>query len=106
MTEEFLASISGLTECRQQTLGAPEIRIATTDGRMDLSHPYLIGSQLQEIMPLWLRSVMRPSGAAHGTHVTSNMFGQLGGPVDGIAPRCRGIIIPVDDETADDELRP
>ena len=33
--------------------------------------------------------------SAHGTHITSLIFGQPGGPVSGIAPRCRGLIIPV-----------
>jgi cyanobactin maturation PatA/PatG family protease len=33
--------------------------------------------------------------SAHGTHITSLIFGQPGGPVRGIAPRCRGLILPV-----------
>ena len=31
----------------------------------------------------------------HGTHVASLLFGQPGGPVFGLAPRCRGLIAPV-----------
>jgi cyanobactin maturation PatA/PatG family protease len=38
--------------------------------------------------------------------VASVIFGQPGGPVEGIAPRCRGIIIPVYGETEEGELRP
>ena len=57
-------------------------------------------------MPAWLQSVMGTSGAAHGTHVASVIFGQPGGPVEGIAPRCRGIIIPVYGETESGDLRP
>jgi cyanobactin maturation PatA/PatG family protease len=33
--------------------------------------------------------------STHGTHVTSIIFGQPGSSVSGIAPRCRGLIIPV-----------
>jgi hypothetical protein len=106
MVEGLFASIPGLIECRQQTLGDPEICIAIVDSRADLSHPSLAGAALREIMPAWLRSVMGPSGAAHGTHVTSLIFGQPGSPVEGIAPLCRGIIIPVYGETESGELRP
>jgi len=37
------------------------------------------------------------TGAAsrHGTHVASEIFGQIGSPVEGIAPHCHAIFIPV-----------
>lgn len=49
-----------------------------------------------------------PEGGAsvHGTHVASIIFGQPGGPVEGIAPSCRGLIIPVFPESLDGGLRP
>lgn len=31
----------------------------------------------------------------HGTHVASLIFGQPGSAVPGIAPRCRGLVVPV-----------
>ena len=34
-------------------------------------------------------------GIFHATHVCSNIFGQPGSPVEGIAPNCRGINIPI-----------
>jgi cyanobactin maturation PatA/PatG family protease len=105
MTQESLLSIPGLRDCRQQTLGDPEICIAIIDSRVDLTHPCFVGAQLREIVPMWLRSVMGPGGAAHGTCVASVIFGQPGAPVEGIVPRCRGIIIPVYGETEDGELR-
>jgi subtilisin family serine protease len=104
MAEELLAKIPGFLECRQQTSGDPEICIAIIDSRADFSHPSFSGAQVQEIVPMWLRSVMAPGGAAHGTHVASLIFGQPGGPVEGIVPRCRGIIIPVYGETEEGEL--
>jgi subtilisin family serine protease len=33
--------------------------------------------------------------ADHGTHVTSVIFGQPGSAVRGIAPDCRGLLVPV-----------
>jgi len=38
----------------------------------------------------------------HGTHVTSIIFGQPGSPVRGIAPKCRGLIVPI---FADERLK-
>lgn len=35
------------------------------------------------------------SASQHGTHVASIIFGQHGSPVRGIAPNCRGLIVPV-----------
>lgn len=106
MAQDFLSSIDGLRECQKQTLGDPDICIAIIDSRVDLAHPCFAGAQLKEIVPVWLQSVMGPAGASHGTHVASIIFGQQGGEVEGIAPRCRGIIIPVYGETEDGELRP
>ena len=106
MSQELLSSVPGLRECRQHTLGDPEICIAIIDSRFERSHPCFAGARLREIVPMWLRSIMGPDGAAHGTHIASVIFGQPGGPVDGIAPRCQGIVIPVYGETEDGELRP
>jgi cyanobactin maturation PatA/PatG family protease len=33
--------------------------------------------------------------SSHGTHVASIIFGQPGSPVTGVAPQCRGLIVPV-----------
>jgi hypothetical protein len=106
VSQELSLNMPGLEDCRRQTLGDPDICIAVIDSRVDLSHPCFSGAQLREIMPAWLLSVMGASGASHGTHVASVIFGQPGGPVEGIAPRCRGIIIPVYGETEEGELRP
>src|SRR5262249_14745814 len=106
MAGQILAGVPGLDECRRKTLGDPDVCIAIIDSRVDLSHPSLAGANVREVMPTWLRSVMGPGGTSHGTHVASVIFGQPGGPVEGIAPRCRGIIIPVYGERDDGELRP
>ncbi len=90
---------------RQIGAGDEEICIAIIDSRADLAHPCFIGGRLEELMPVWLRSVMGPSGSLHGTHVSSIIFGQPGSAVEGLAPRCRGVVIPVYGETAAGELR-
>ncbi len=60
-----------------------------------MGHPCFKGADLTRDATL----VNEPAGAGtmsvHGTHVTSIIFGQPGGPVPGIAPRCRGLILPV-----------
>jgi hypothetical protein len=102
MPEKFPQSISELAEYRQQTQGEPNICIAIIDGRVDPSHPCLIGGQLQEIIPASWRLATRPCQGTRGTHVASIAFDKPDELVDGIALSCRGIIIPVDDdETAD-----
>ena len=106
MTQKSILSMMGLADLRQQTLGDPEICVAIIDSRVDLLHPTLAGAQLKEIVPGWLSSRMGSGGASHGTHVASIIFGQPGGGVEGIAPRCRGIIIPVYTETEAGELAP
>jgi cyanobactin maturation PatA/PatG family protease len=106
MADEFSQSAVNLGDYRQQTLGDPDICVAIIDSRADFSHPCFAGARLQEVMPVWLQSMMGPSGAAHGTHVASIIFGQPGGPVEGIAPHCRGVVIPVYGETESGDLRP
>ena len=46
------------------------------------------------------------SAFAHGTHVASVIFGQHGSPVLGIAPRCRGLIVPIYSAGVDGSLLP
>jgi len=106
MTQNTVLSIAGIDSVRRVSLGDPEICIAIIDSRVDLSHPVFAGAQLRELMPAWLTSRMGPAGASHGTHVASIIFGQPGGPLEGIAPRCRGVVIPVYGETENGELTP
>jgi subtilisin family serine protease len=106
MIQNTVLSIAGIDSVRRVSLGDPEICIAIIDSRVDLSHPVFAGAQLRELMPAWLTSRMGPAGASHGTHVASIIFGQPGGPLEGIAPRCRGVVIPVYGETENGELTP
>ncbi|MBT2393406.1 S8 family serine peptidase [Streptomyces sp. ISL-1] len=80
---------------QEEILGDPDVCIAVLDGPVDLSHPCFAGADVRRIHTL----VQDPSGrgpmSMHGTHVASLLFGQPGTSVVGIAPRCRGLVLPV-----------
>ncbi|MCC5617061.1 PatA/PatG family cyanobactin maturation protease [Nostoc sp. CHAB 5836] len=79
-----------------KTSGRPEICIAVLDGLIDLKHPCFLGADLT-LLPTLVTGEANPNGgmSLHGTHVASIIFGQLGSPVRGIAPECKGLSIPV-----------
>lgn len=82
-------------------LGDADVCIAIVDGPADLTHPCFDGADLTRIDTL----VQEPAGggpmSVHGTHVTSLLFGQPGSPQEGLAPRCRGLVLPVFRDGAD-----
>lgn len=76
--------------------GDPRIVVAVLDGEVDLDHPCFAGARLTRVPA----SGGEGSGARlHGTHVASILFGQPGSPVEGVAPGCTGLIVPVFRET-------
>jgi hypothetical protein len=89
-----MTSLTGITELWAETLGDPRICIAILDGPADLSHPSLQGANLTQQETLVRAADLGPA-ARHGTHVASIVFGQHGGPVAGIAPLCRGVLVPI-----------
>jgi cyanobactin maturation PatA/PatG family protease len=74
--------------------GDPRICVAILDGPVDLEHPCFRGADLT---PLPTSTRERPSDAmvAHGTHVASVIFGQQSSEVEGLAPGCSGLVIPI-----------
>ncbi|MGH4123211.1 MAG: PatA/PatG family cyanobactin maturation protease [Clostridium sp.] len=76
------------------TTGDPRICIAILDGQVDLSHPCFNGAQIDEVDSV-MHSNRIKGAITHGTHVTSIILGQHSGGVHGIAPRCKGIILPI-----------
>jgi subtilisin family serine protease len=88
--------IPALPELMAMTQGDENICIAVLDGPMDRDHPCFEGADLTRL-PSLVKGDARPDGnmSAHGTHVSSIIFGQPGSPVPGIAPQCKGVIIPV-----------
>ncbi len=76
-------------------MGVPGICVAVLDGPVDQSHPCFEGANLTRLPTLVSGVADRGSASQHGTHVASIIFGQHISPVPGIAPNCRGLIIPV-----------
>ncbi|MGW1245077.1 cyanobactin maturation protease PatG family protein [Streptomyces bobili] len=89
---------------QQESLGDAEVCIAVLDGPVDLSHPCFEGADLTRIDTL----VQSPAGpgpmSLHGTHVASLLLGQQKSPVVGVAPRCRGLILPVFQDGQDNRV--
>src|SRR5688572_15593485 len=87
--------IPGLNDLWAETRGDPRIRVAVLDGPVDLSHPSLATADITQIETLVSAVADQGPASQHGTHIASVIFGQHYGPVKGIAPHCRGLIIPV-----------
>jgi hypothetical protein len=87
--------VPGLAELWSETLGDRQICIAILDGAVDLSHPALQPAEVTQ------HDILRRAGEPgtlsreHGAFVTSIIFGGHEGPVKGIAPNCRGLVIPI-----------
>jgi len=91
-----IAAIPGLSALWQRTRGTSEVSVAVLDGLVDRTIPAFQGASLTQL-PTLIQGNASVTGqmSAHGTHIASLIFGQPGSPVEGIAPRCRGIIAPV-----------
>lgn len=76
--------------------GHASVRVAVLDGYADLSHSCFRGSDISLLNSL-VASDASPSSesATHGTHVASVLFGQHDSEVQGMAPNCSGLIIPI-----------
>jgi hypothetical protein len=79
----------------EHTIGDASVCIAVLDGPVDLSHPCFAGADLTTIDTLVQEEAGDGLMSLHGTHVASLIFGQPGSPVTGLAPRCRGLLLPV-----------
>jgi cyanobactin maturation PatA/PatG family protease len=93
-----VATIPGLLDLWSETLGDRRVVIAVLDGPVDRAHPALTGTSL-ETVAIVAPAVPRPDSPAtrHGTLVASLIFGRHGSnsPIMGLAPGCRGIVIPI-----------
>ena len=89
-------AISALPKLMAMSQGDENIRIAVLDGPVDQAHPCFTNASLTR-MPSLVKEEARTDGnmSVHGTHVSSIIFGQPGSSVTGIAPKCKGIIVPV-----------
>jgi subtilisin family serine protease len=90
--------IHRLAQLWAEAKGDSRVLIAVLEGPVDLTHPALIGSDLtalEVVVPF----VPRHDGQAtrHGALAASLIFGrhESRSPVAGMAPGCRGILVPV-----------
>jgi Subtilase family/PatG C-terminal/PatG Domain len=83
------------TLLHEYSLGDPSVVIAVLDGPVDLAHSCFQGADITLLDTLATNTSASGIAAQHGTHVASIIFGQPGTTVEGIAPRCRGLIVPV-----------
>jgi hypothetical protein len=72
-----------------------DVCVAVLDGPVDVSHPCFAGADLRVIDSLVPNAPGPGPMSLHGTHVASQIFGRPGSPVSGVAPRSRGLIVPV-----------
>lgn len=84
--------IKGLNELQGETLGDRRILVAMLDGPVDRGHRCFEGAELTGCAEL---PDIGGKMLEHGTHVASILFGQPDGPLQGVAPGCTGLLIPV-----------
>lgn len=87
---------SSLVDRTALGFGDPRVCIAVLDGAVDLSHPCFDGAALSTVS---VGTATAGAALDHGTAVASLIFGQPGTPVTGLAPACRGLVIPVFSES-------
>lgn len=90
-----VSEIPGLKDLWAQTLGDPRVCVAVLDGPVDLTHPSLANSKLTQIETVTSGVADGESASQHGTHVASIIFAGHDGPIQGIAPQCRGLVVPI-----------
>uniref|UniRef100_UPI004056C4FF PatA/PatG family cyanobactin maturation protease n=1 Tax=Candidatus Electronema sp. TaxID=2698783 RepID=UPI004056C4FF len=102
-----VAPLPGLKELWAETTGSPEVLIAVLDGPADLSHPCFAGASLSSLGED--SSAGSGTAAQHGTHVASVIFAQhtqSAEAVQGIAPGCAGLLVPIFDNKEDGSIIP
>lgn len=88
--------IVGLRALREETLGDPRVTVAVLDGPVQVEHPCFDGAELGHIETVATSMAgLDGPAAAHGTQVASILLGQPESPVEGVAPRCSGVLAPV-----------
>lgn len=101
-----LLPIPGLEEVWAQTHGDSRICIALLDGPINLSHPTISAANLTQITSSSLYPTSEGLALEHGTHIASILFGQHESLVRGLAPKCRGLVLPIFGDQADGSLVP
>lgn len=95
------SGIDGVVSIWSATRGDPRVVVALLDGPVDRAHPSLRGARLESAESTSSASANREGPATrHGTAVASLIFGQhdANSPVRGMAPDCRGLVVPIFDD--------
>lgn len=87
--------LPGLRSLWAETPGDPRLCIAVLDGSVDQSNSCFDGANLTVLPTLFAGIANQGSASQHGTHVASIIFGQHNSTIHGIAPGCRGLVVPV-----------
>lgn len=90
-----IRSVKGLQALHDDTLGDNRVCLAVLDGPVGLSHPCFQGADLKKLDTLVSDDAENGPMSLHGTHVASLLFGQPSSLVVGVAPHCRGLIVPI-----------
>jgi cyanobactin maturation PatA/PatG family protease len=101
-----LARLPGIRHLWEESQSAENLTIAVLDGPVDLSHECFRGANVSFAGTTFDDNSSDGAASHHGTHVASLIFGQPGTSVHGVAPRCRGLVIPIFSEAADGALKP
>jgi hypothetical protein len=101
-----MSVLSGIRELWAETLGDPAVCVAVLDGPVDLSHPSLKGANLAQGETLVSGTADLGPACRHGTHIASVIFGRHDGPVPGLAPRCRGVLLPIFQSAGEQSFQP
>jgi cyanobactin maturation PatA/PatG family protease len=89
------SAIAGLSDLWAETFGESQICVAVLDGWVDRSHPSLVEAKLTQLEPLVSNVSPQGSAAQHGTQIASIIFGQHRSSLKGLAPQCRGLVVPI-----------
>ena len=91
-----ITAIPGIADLRRHTRGGDlRVCVVVLDGPVDLDHPCFAGADLTPLATLASGRATGGGMSRHGTHVASVIFGRHDGPVPGLAPGCRGLIVPI-----------
>ena len=104
--EEISSRLAGLDRLWAETRGDSRVCIAVLDGPVDRAHPCFAGADLIPVETLVPGEVDEGPASCHGTHVASIIFGRHGSAIQGIAPGCRGLILPVFQSGKEGSLAP
>lgn len=93
--EHLMNQLENAYRLNRVTRGDPRVVVAVLDGPVDSSHQSLATAELRDLSVGCNANQQSVTAASHGTFVCSIIFGQGPGGVNGIAPNCRGIVIPI-----------